>query len=108
MIKTLSLQPPNAAADGEQLGFMATTLRVDNPLPCYWFLSNERRFIPPWASGITIPIIPTEAARIRYEAPVGFNQPVTAPIGVAIFVYSDDAPSSDSGISLAGSALVAT
>ena len=94
------LAPPNGQQP-TQLGFYAQSILADNPTPAYWYLPHERRFIPPYVSGMVIPTLGTESAEIQYLAPPGIPQPDNSAYSTgarAHFRYYEDALAADSGI----------
>lgn len=104
---SIPLVPPKDTMSGApSIGFLATMLRVENPTPAYWYLPDSLRYIPPFHTGIAIPIIGTEQARILFQAPAGVvqNVPVGTNPGTAYFTYTDEETVGDSGVNLGGSA----
>lgn len=104
---SIPLTPPTDTRNGApDLGFMATMLRVENPTPAYWYLPDSLRFIPPFHTGIAIPLVGTQQAHVLFQAPAGVSQniPSNTPPGTAYFTYTDETGSGDAGVNLGGSA----
>lgn len=103
-LKTLVLTPPKDAPE-QSLGFNAASVSVENPTSAYWYLPDQLRFIPPFASGIIIPLLGVQKCGVLYQAPPGLQQPssLITP-GSATFRFTEDDVGNDSGLSLAANA----
>lgn len=102
--RAIVLTPPQESHD-QQLGFYARSVRVENPTAAYWYLPDQLRFIPPFVTGMIIPLDGTERANILYQTPPGLQQATTLQLSAAAsFVYSEAPIGGDAGISLAANA----
>lgn len=98
--REFTLVPP-ASQQPTQLGFYARTILVDNPTPAYWYLPRQRRFVPPYQSGMVVSTLGTEVGEIQYLAPPGIPQPDNTAYSTgatASFIYFEDDLGADSGV----------
>lgn len=102
MNRVFAVTPPNNI-NREQLGFVARSIRIDNPTPAFYYLPAVYRYIPPFSSGIVIPLSANanEIAEAAYQAPPGVSQPtLTGAIATATFIYDEEDSAPDSGVGL--------
>lgn len=50
---TIEISPGDARTN-EALGYEAKSVRVDNPASQWWYLVNQRQWVPPWTIGMVI------------------------------------------------------
>lgn len=108
LVNRLALTPPDQRPVFS-VGFAARSLLVENPTNAYWFLPDQGRFIPPFVSGMVIPLGDsgggTESVKILYQAPTGLQQPATLVTpGAAFFTFVQRDMNADSGLSLSANA----
>lgn len=106
MQRAIVLTPPaQSASTQQQLGFYAHSILVENPTAAYWYLPDQLRYIPPFVTGMVIPLNGTQVANIIYAAPPGLQQPAQyTQTGSATFTYDEEPISNDSGMSLSANA----
>lgn len=106
--KNFVLTPPLAAnasiaTGGEQLGFTANSVIVQNPTASYWFLPDVGVFIQPGQTNVVVALPGTQVARITNVAPDGITNPTQTQTLSAQFTYVDDAIPPNPGSNIAGS-----
>lgn len=100
----ITLTPPNDLHE-LQIGFYARSLIVDNPTAAYWYLPDVLRFIPPFITGMIIPLPGMEKFSITYQAPPGLTQPLAlSSTASATFVFHEEPVGVSSGVSLSANA----
>jgi hypothetical protein len=76
------------SVDGLEVGFPAYGLLIDNLTNQWYYETSRRRYIPPYQSGVTVPLTGTSVARILCQAPGALAQaaPVTSEYAIASYV----------------------
>lgn len=85
----------------EGLGFLARTIRIDNPTPCYWFIPGADQWIVPFQYGKTLILpSPTERAQIQFRAPLNVPQPTptSGVVSPALFTFYADSITPNEGL----------
>jgi len=72
--RTFTVSPPDNL--DAQLGFLARSIIVDNPTPCFWYCAGANVWILPYTFGAII-VLPSadETAKLTFAAPIGQVQP---------------------------------
>lgn len=106
--KNFVLTPPLVAnsplaTGGEQLGFTANSVIVQNPTASYWFLPDVGVFIQPGQTNVVVSLPGTQVARIQNIPPDGLTNPTIAQTLSAQFTFVEDAIPPNPGSNIAGS-----
>ena len=106
--KNFPITPPLAAnasiaLGGEQLGFTANSVIVQNPTASYFYLPDVGVFIQPGQTNVVVSLPGTQVARIQNVAPDGITNPTQAQTLTAQFTFTEDAIPPNPGSNIAGS-----